>query len=71
MTLSQEIADAFHLRIWVGDDSAKANQQGIKRDIKEYGLEEQTVLEAWKEWREWETRCLNREDRRERADFIV
>ncbi len=71
MTLHQELCSSYHLKIWVATPPEVARKRGIKRDIEEYGLEEETVRKAWKEWGRWEDRCLDKDNRRERADFIV
>lgn len=71
MALSPELSDITHYKIWVGKDAIESRKRGIRRDIEEYGLEESTVLEAWREWGEWEDRCLAREDRRKMADLVI
>lgn len=71
MTLSSNLSDLFALKVWVGDDPVQARNQGVRRDIDEYGLNEREVLDTWQEWREWESRCLAQENRIAIADIEI
>lgn len=71
MTLHEEIVDCFNLKIWVDIEAQESRARGIKRDIEEYGLQKETVLKAWEEWGIWEDQCLERDDRRKRADLMI
>lgn len=71
MTLHEQLSEVIDLKIWVGADAKESRKRGIKRDIHEYGLKEENVIPAWKEWADWENKCLQLDDRRKRADLVI